>query len=673
MKFLFSLVRASILCWLIVGMVLLSRGVQAQNSVNWDNTGNILLSGTYNYREILWLTDQNGSNTLQEASVQYGTITFDGNGTYSVAGTIRRSGNTSSQNLSFTGTYTIAASGLGFINRADSNGGILNGMVANGVFVGSSTESVLNNLFIAARATATTTTSSFTQAYSAGYLNLPAVDMTQIRNASLSLQPNGTGGVASISASGRIGGSAVTVTQTIAGATYSFANGIGTLNLGGSASSTTLATGSMQLYVSPDGGLIFGGSLTNWDMFVAIRTPSASVTTSTIDGLFYTAAMEVNKRALPSGLAVLDSYYGASKTFSGTAIGHQRILQAPDSDPFDYTYSDTLAPSSSGVYLDLFGYRNYATSDGKYRIGVGEGSFLGLNVAIRAPELSGAGVFINPTGIVHAASFAPFTVGISPGELFTLFGTNLATTTALDSTFPSILGGTQVTVNGKVAPIYFVSPGQLSAVVPFDVQGAVAEIQVSRGGTLSNRVTVFRSATTPGIFTVPATGVGIAAARHNADGSLVNEQNPAVPGEYVQIYATGLGTTSPVVTAGKPGPSNPVSRSDLPALVYVDGQSAVVQFAGLAPFFGGLYQLNVQIPSQASAGNVLVEVSTPGALNSQVTMPVVTKSSDVPSSGSTPSPEFSVRWADQPQTGTGPITDRKRPTKGPSTRREITH
>jgi uncharacterized protein (TIGR03437 family) len=294
-------------------------------------------------------------------------------------------------------------------------------------------------------------------------------------------------------------------------------------------------------------------------------------------------------------------------------------------------------------------------------VGVGEGSFLGLNVAVKAPELSGSGVFINPTGVVHAASFAPFTVGISPGDLFTIFGTNLAGSAQQDSTFPSILGGTQVLVDGKVAPVYFVSSGQLSAVVPFDVTGTVAEIQVKNGSTLSNRVTVFRSPVTPGMFTVPANGVGIAAARHNADGTLVNAQNPAVPGEYVQIYATGLGTVTPAVTAGQPGPSNPVSHSDLPGSVYIDGQQSVVQFAGLAPFFGGLYQLNVQIPSQTLGGNVLVEVGMPGALNSQVTMPVVAKASDVPTAS------FSVQWADRPNQ----ITERKRPAKTIGTRRKI--
>jgi uncharacterized protein (TIGR03437 family) len=599
-----------------------------QSTVSWDTTGNALLSGAYNYREVLW-TDVDGTNTLQSSRLQYGTITFDGSGNFTEATTIVTAGTSTPDHRTSSGVYTIAASGLGYITRSNASGGIVYGMVANGVFVGSSTESgvnspsAINNLFIAARASATPTTTSFTQIYSAAYMNLPALNKAQIIDAAFSIQPSGNGNLPLTTVTGRIGGNAATTSQTFLGATYSFSNSIGTLNLtGAQPGSTPLTTGTMQFYLSPDGGFLFGGSLTGFDMLVAVRAPISSVQPSSIDGLYYSAAMEIDRDALPTGNGLLDSYFGAFKNVGGTVIGHQRVLNAPDLDPYDYTYSDNFSFASTGVHTDLFGYRNFVTVDGKYRVGVGEGSFLGVNVSLKAPDLSGSGVFLNPVGVVNAASFAPFTVGISPGQVITLFGTNMSVSAAQDSTFPATLGGAQVKINGVIAPAFSVSPGQISVVVPYGLQGNVAEIQVYRAGVASNRVTVFLTQTTPGIFTVPATGVGSAAARH-LNGILVDTNNPAQPGEYVEVYLTGLGNVSPALTAGSPAPSaEPLARTVATPDVYIDNTLSQAVFSGLTPFLGGLYQIDVKVPTSTSTGNVLVEISSPGAVNSQVLIPV---------------------------------------------------
>ena len=125
--------------------------------------------------------------------------------------------------------------------------------------------------------------------------------------------------------------------------------------------------------------------------------------------------------------------------------------------------------------------------------------------------------------------------------------------------FPTTLGNVQVTVNGVAAPIYYVSPTQVSVIVPYGVTGTIAQFQVNNNRTLSNNVTMAIGATAPGVFTVPPGGLGYGAILH-ADYSLVTPQNPAQIGETVQVYLTGLGAVSPTISDGAAGPSGTLSQ-----------------------------------------------------------------------------------------------------------------
>ena len=217
----------------------------------------------------------------------------------------------------------------------------------------------------------------------------------------------------------------------------------------------------------------------------------------------------------------------------------------------------------------------YVVGAGGVRIGSGIGPYLGINVALPAPSFSGSGVFLNPAGIVNAASSAPFTAGIAPGDFITLYGANLApgTATAYTVPFPTTAGldGVQVTVNGLPAPVQFVSPGQISAIVPYAVGSSIARIQVNNNGVLSNAVTTFVNLTAPGVFTVPPGGVGYGAVLHG-DYSLVTAQSPAQVGETVAVYLTGLGTTNPVIPDGSAGPAS--SQTNNTIAVYIGGVAA---------------------------------------------------------------------------------------------------
>ena len=588
----------------------------------WDVTGNGLLSGTYNFREALWTTDATASNALSEAASQNGTITFDGQGNYTTVVAKWSSLGNALTNYTRTGTYAISASGFGFIRRTSADGDYVYGSVANGVFVGSSTESGFNNLFVAARQSSTPLTSaSFNQPYTIAYMNLATPNLAQIRDALFQIAPNGAGSLGTVSVNGYSGGIYTAVTQTINNASYTVANGIATLNFG-TKNTTDLISGSQQLFTSPDGQLVFGGATNGWDIFVGIRAPTKA--SASYSGLYYQAGLDVDRYSLPAGTAALDAYYGSSNIIPSvkSIIAHQRLQTAPDS-AYEYTYSDTYTLSATGSHDDSLGLHYLVSDDGSFRIGYGKLDYLGLNVAVKVPAFSGSGVYLNPTGVVNAASYTPFTSGVAPGELITLFGTGFASATSVDATFPAVLAGVSVQINGRTAPIYVVSPTQLSVIVPYETTG-IAEIIVTRNGTTntkSNRVTLYVDRTAPGIFAVPPTGLGYAAALH-PDNSLVTAQNPARMGETIAVYLTGLGAVTPAVTNGAAGPVNPLSRTTETLDVHLGNHTAKIAYSGLAPQLRGLYQLNFEVPVGVAAGDQYLEIGGPDTFNSQILLPV---------------------------------------------------
>lgn len=585
--------------------------------VDWDTSGNNLLSGSFSFREALWITDLDASDTLDEAASQYGAITFDGQGNYTANVTAWSSRDNAITNYTRSGTYAIASSGFGFIRRPSEDGDTVFGSVANGVFIGSGTESGFNNLFIAAKQNTTTTTASFNTPYSIAYMNLATPNLSQIKDASFQISPTGAGTLTPIQVTGYYGANYTAITQTINGASYSFAGGVGTLHLG-AVNSANLVSGTMQFYVSENGQFIFGGQTNGWDMLVGVRTGAP---TNTYSGLYYQAGMDVNRAPLPSGTAALDSFFGSFNVISSASqiIGHQRLLTSPDA-PYDYTYSDPYT-LSNGTHDDFIAFTNTVSSDNNFRIGFGFGDYLGITVAVKPPTFSGTSVFLDPTGVVNAASFTPFTTGIAPGQLISLFGTGLAPGVLQDPSFPLSLGTVSVTINGRGAPLYYVSPTQINAVVPFETPTGVAEITVTRAGATSNRVTMYVNRTAPGVFAVPPTGLGYAAALHG-DYSLITPQNPARPGEAIMVYLTGLGRTNPQIATGAAGPSaEPLARAVEVIDASLDGRAARILYSGMAPGLRG-YQINLEIPAATTAGDKYLDVGGPDALNSQILLPI---------------------------------------------------
>jgi uncharacterized protein (TIGR03437 family) len=594
----------------------------------WDTGGNSMLNGTYYFRETGFaLADLSGD--LNYAVTIYGNITFNGSGAYTMNATLYDSSGRFGA-FSPSGTYAIAASGYGYISSPISNGALIYGLVSQGgIFIGSATESYFDMLVAAPVGSTPASVSTFKGMYAVADLDLSGGSPLSTASYLFQLTPDGAGNLGNVAITGYIGnyGNQL-LTQTNSGMKYAFQNGAGVITWPNS-NTAAFVVGQKYLYISPDGNFIFGGSPNSWDMFVGVRMGSG---TPTFSGLYYQAGMDEDDSTLNAGYATLDSYYGALNALSGSVLGHQRLQYSSAATASvtssGYTYSSAFAPKSDGTYSD--GFMRYAVGTNGIRIGSGVGPELGVGVAVPAPSIpAGSGVYVYPTGVVNAASSAPFTAGVSPGELVTIYGQSLSDTTTVASAlpFPTTLGNNvQVKVNGGLAPIYVVSPTQVSFLIPYAVTTSLATIQVVNNGTASNTVTLPVHLITPGVFSFPPGGLGTAAALH-ADYSLVSTAKPAQPGETILVFVTGLGAVTPIVPDGSAGPESPLSNTNNTISAYINGQNAKVDFAGLAPDLGGLYQVNLEVPSGLASGTYSLDLAGPDGYSSEATIPVGTATS----------------------------------------------
>jgi uncharacterized protein (TIGR03437 family) len=592
----------------------------------WDHSGNGLLSGTYYFRHVLW---GDNAGEVGKAVSAYGTITFTpATGTYTINAqtfdSSRRGSSPPSGLTAVTGAYSISASGYGFMDNALSIGDSIYGLVGrNDVFIGSSTENQgsYDDLFIAAPIGSTqATAATFNGNYAIMDLDDPGVGLPEswqsVQNVLMTVPAHGDGSLGTIALSGHVGGGSSSVSQSMSGANYNFSDGAGTINF--PSSTTNLFSGSHRLYISPDGNFVFGGSPDGWDMFVGVRTGPG---TPDFSGLYYQAGLDVSLGYIDEyGTIDLDGYYGSFKAGAGVILGHQRLGDQVNGKAYDFNYDDFYQFNSDGsIDSNYLGQHLIFSADGTIRIGLGNfGSpVLGISVALKAPTFSGTGLTLDPTGITNTASSALFTTSIAPGQLITLLGatgSTLASGAAQDSSFPTILAGVQVTINGISVPILQVNecgPSPcITVMVPYEIQGLYVQIQVTSGGKASNTIVGFAGSSAPGLFTIPAGGLGYAAAQHASTFAAVTPSNPADIGETIVAYLTGLGAMSPAVGDGAPGLSDSLVNAVESVWAFVGGVQATVSFAGLVPGVVGLAQINLTVPSGVSAGDNKLDIGT---------------------------------------------------------------
>jgi uncharacterized protein (TIGR03437 family) len=229
-------------------------------------------------------------------------------------------------------------------------------------------------------------------------------------------------------------------------------------------------------------------------------------------------------------------------------------------------------------------------------------------------------------GVVSAVGFqggAP----LAPGGLFAAFGTGLADGIATPSGFPlpQQLGSTRTSIAGRELPMFVASPGQINGMLPFDLTPNTSyQMSVRRGTRRSNYAEVAIGGTQPSILTVCqcGSGQGIVVDGQNQT-VIVDPAHPVDRGGAVVIYVEGMGGVNRAVVPGEPSPGGPFAEVVSPVTVTIGGQEAQVLFAGLTPFFAGLYQVNAVVPQGVTPGNeVPVVVSAGGRASTPVTIAI---------------------------------------------------
>jgi uncharacterized protein (TIGR03437 family) len=222
---------------------------------------------------------------------------------------------------------------------------------------------------------------------------------------------------------------------------------------------------------------------------------------------------------------------------------------------------------------------------------------------------------ISAGGIVNSASFAGG--GVVPGELVTIFGSELgpATLTGLQldnrGYVSTSLAGTQVLFDGAPAALIYSQAGQVSAVVPYGVSGkSSTQVQVVYQARGSNTVSVPVVTAMPAIFTLDSSGHGPGVII-NQDGTVNSAANAAPAGSIVFFYGTGEGQTNPVGIDGKPNDNPAPIPVAQPVTATIGGANADVLYAGgVTGLVAGVLQVNVRIPIDQPAGNAVPIVVT---------------------------------------------------------------
>jgi uncharacterized protein (TIGR03437 family) len=352
-----------------------------------------------------------------------------------------------------------------------------------------------------------------------------------------------------------------------AGPGYDLCTGLGSVDLQSLASAA--------LAKSPAGSLIVVSSNANP---VYQQTPNAN-------GFSWSIALTLTEEAgVPTTLTGL-SVDGKSETLSAfftsssiaalgsinTGIGFND-REIPQTHVFAFTGADQNGRAwSSQVSIPFVGFAPSSTGP--------------------VPSISGS---------TNAASFAQ---SYAPGMILSIFGSQLSAGNKTVTTLPlpDFGQGFEATVNGVLAPIYYVSPTQANVQIPYGTAPGPAELVVYQAGQ-SAATQIQISAAAPGIFA-------------DGNGNTVPYASGSA-GQTLVIFITGDGEVAPALATGTAPPSStPIAnlpQSILPLTLSIGGQSAQILFNGIPYGLVGVTQLNFVVPSGLTPGpqQVVVTVGT---------------------------------------------------------------
>jgi uncharacterized protein (TIGR03437 family) len=198
---------------------------------------------------------------------------------------------------------------------------------------------------------------------------------------------------------------------------------------------------------------------------------------------------------------------------------------------------------------------------------------------------------------------------LAPNTIVSLYGAGLAYgTKALTAddirggTLPTAFPGTgvRVTVGNVAANLYYVSPTQINFLVPATLLPGNVIVKVVLDSLDGPLIPIQLAAAAPALFQLDVSN----AVATRPDGSVITPDVPARPGDLIILYATGLGQTVPPVVYGQLPNAAALLKQIRDFRISLDGvdvNTSAIAYAGIAPGFAGLYQINVRLPSTTGA------------------------------------------------------------------------
>ncbi len=532
-----------------------------------------------------------------------GLVHFDGQGNVTVSLTLYSGAAPAS--YSATGTYTISPACVGSATLTDSTGKpaamALSIIDANGANLDAS---LANSSFMITGAghTAGTTTCSAASLNGTYAFSLTGRDVTSAGTFSKVFQGSGSATFDGVSK--------MTVTMTLntnqsagmpltSSGTYTIQS-----NCSGTATITTAGTGSFSLAVYAQGkNLLMTGQDSTFVYSGNGATPPGACVMSTVSGAyaflengFALSGASITGVADVDGLLQFDGQGNVSMNWNTSSGG------TFTSNAASGTYSVSPGCLGSATLVDAA----KVSYNLNFSVNTATGADFDVISASSQALYSGTGhsTFVNPSqAIGNVASYA---IGATPpGSIFVLFGENLAAQASSPGLpLPTSVQGTSVTVNQEAVPLFYVSPTQIDAQMPEDIQPGLATLVVKNGNSVSAATVVVPSTGTPGI-SVYGTNRAVVV---NQDGSVNSSTAPAKVGDTVVAFFTGGGPVQAVgtLTTGAPSPSGLSPVTGTSSITIGGVAAASIPYIGLTPGSIGLYQANFVIPQVAKGDHPLV-------------------------------------------------------------------
>ena len=229
---------------------------------------------------------------------------------------------------------------------------------------------------------------------------------------------------------------------------------------------------------------------------------------------------------------------------------------------------------------------------------------------------------ISPAGVRNAASDTPVT-GVAPGSLISIYGANLANQLEAGPASPlaQSLAGTMVMLGDRLLPLIYVSPDQINAQLPDDIEPGTYKLTVRTDGMpdVTADFTAVRNA--PGLFINEVEGKQYALAIHE-DGSLITPASPAKRTELVTVLGTGFGPYKQRALEGFAATETPVNPLVDAVEVTANGAKLQTSSAVAATGYVGISAVKFRLTKELPTGNVDLKMTSNGQPTNTLPLPV---------------------------------------------------